>query len=539
MTEENTKIVPNYGNDKHAKLLNMPQLIANMKMGQNVTRGICFGAKIAAMNAVESFVNENGVEQMNKTLPLFNLKQSVVPEMCEAVTSILPLDNENVLVGTGESENNLHIVNMKKVREANYKFKKSCEKPEGPRLSRPETENSVMDLTKLLPRTEQVQWKGGVKGLSMNKDGTMIACSSRNAKDLTVLGFDKSKKWTEECKEMNEMMNRQENRTPIYNCFEVIIRGWHKHPTLPNEFEDEIDHFGIFTRGGLLKRFAHGQCHTRTITDTCWIGDEQVVSVGDDGYIILWDLDGEKSVEEREQWPTQILSVSITGIAKISSRLHLKEVFRTPGALQNRAKIVGINKIGETGKIVTSTSKGRVHIMNGVSAVGSDVWKLPKSYLPISFLPEIKVIIAQDVHQTTGEVIVATPYHMMFIDHRQSKPTGVVRVYDCGDLGQLKNGPVTKINAECGFIIVGHKSGNLNLFDRRMCKIVKDKDEVYNIEPSWLYDRLEKIPYSPSGPFDIYPVKAISKIKHKTIAGGGPITCNGEFWAMGTLSFFE
>jgi len=201
----------------------------------------------------------------------------------------------------------------------------------------------------------------------------------------------------------------------------------------------------------------------------------------------------------------------------------------------NRAKLVGIDNIGETGKVVVSTTKGRVYIMEGINARGSTKWMFPKEYLPVTFLPEVKVVIDQDVHQTTGEVIVSTAFHMMLLDHRQPKATGIVRVYDTGDLG---NGPITKIKAGCGFIIVGHKSGNLNLFDRRMGKIIENREGSYNIEPSWLCDRHERAQYS-GQPFDIYPVKASALNGHKIIAGGGPVSCNGEFWAMGTLSFFE
>ena len=69
------------------------------------------------------------------------------------------------------------------------------------------------------------------------------------------------------------------------------------------------------------------------------------------------------------------------------------------------------------------------------------------------------------------------------------------------------------------------------------CEIINDGKEVYNIEPSWLADRLDKAP--DSGPFDIYPVRAIARQNHKIIAGGGPVTCNGEYWPMATLSVFE
>ena len=407
MAKEISKCVPNYGNERDVKMLNMPQVLANMQLGKRgITKEICYRSKIASMNSTKLFISENGVQQMQKVKPLFNLKQSVVPETCEIVTSILPIDNENILVGTGSSDNDLHMVNMKKVVEANYEFKNSCAKPKGKRLSTPKTEKSVMKLTKLLPRTAQVQWGGGVQGLSTNKDGTLIACSSRNGKDLTILGLDRNKKWSYECKDMNEALSKEE--IPVYNWAEIIIRGWHKNPTLPNSFEVE-DKFGIFTRGGFLNRFAHGQGHTRNIVDTCWIGNKQVVSVGDDGCIILWDVDEEKPAEEREQWPTQILSVVERGITKLSGRIHQRKVFSEPNALTDRAKLVGIDMIGGTGKVLTSTTRGKIYVMNGINANNSDVWEFPGKYLPISFLPETRVVVDQDVHQATGEVIVSTP----------------------------------------------------------------------------------------------------------------------------------
>ena len=65
-------------------------------------------------------------------------------------------------------------------------------------------------------------------------------------------------------------------------------------------------------------------------------------------------------------------------------------------------------------------------------------------------------------------------------------------------------------------------------------KIIDDKKEAFNIEPSWLEDH-----YDNSGPFDVYPVKTIARQDHKIIAGGGPATCNGEWWSMAALTKFE
>ena len=539
-----TDKIKNYG---YPRMLSVPDAINKMRLGGNANRDLCYGARIAAMRSYEEFAKEKGVHNMMDMKSIFNIKHSVVPPICEEVTTILPLDSENVLIGTGSSENELIVVNWRKVREANFEFKRSRNELRKninfPILSKPRTEFSVQRVTKLLPRTAEVQWHGGVQGLTMNDDGTLIACSSRSAKDLTILAFNRDEKWSEDREEINEESSRRER--VIYTGFDSLIHGWQRNPTLPNhwrtEDDKEIKKFGLYTNAGFLERFGQGQGHTRNITGTCWYGNKQVVSVGDDGYVVLWDVDETKSEEERESWPTKMVSVTKkedqNEVVRTSNRIHQREILSTLGERENRAKLIGVNKINGCEKIVTCTSRAKILIMDGVSPNNPVIRKVPCEHLPISkFLPETRLLTAQDVHQDTGEIVVATPYHFVLFDQRKEDPTAVVNVYEKGRVG-LYNGPVTAINAGCGLICVGHKSGNIQMFDRRTCKVITDEKQAYNIEPSWLADHLDKAVMD--GPFDVYPVKAIARQNHKIIAGGGPVTCNGEFWTMATLSIFE
>ena len=531
--------IKNYG---FSRPLSVPDAINKMRLGRNVNRDLCYGAKLAAMKSFEMYASENGIQNMMNMQRSFNLKHSVVPPTCEEVTAILPLDNENVLIGTGTSENEIHCVNWRKVREANFEFKKSRSDPKVPVLAKPRTEHSVQRLTKLLPRTADVQWHGGVQGLTMNDDGTLIMCSSRSAKDLTILQFDRNEKLTEERVEINE--ERSRNERIVYTWADAIIDGWQRNPTLPNHFRtddgEEIKKFGLYTKAGLLTRLGQGQGHTRNITGTCWIENKRAVSVGDDGCVVMWEVDETKSEEERSTWPTKMVSVTKrrdeNEVVRTSNRIRQREILSTPER-DDRAKLIGVNKISGCGKIVTCTTRAKVLIMDGVSPNNPDIRSVPCEHLPISkFLPETRLLTAQDVHQATGEIVVATPYHIMLLDHRSEKLTAVMDVCGGGRFS-LYNGPATAVSAGCGLIAVGHKSGNIQMFDRRTCKVIPDGQAAYNIEPSWLADHLERA--VDAGPFDVYPVKCIARQNHKIIGGGGPVTCNGEFWTMATLSIFE
>ena len=534
-----TNEIKNYG---CPKVMNVSKAITEMQMGRRAEKDLCYGTRVAAMKAFELYAKEHRIHNMMTMQPTFNLKQSVVPESCEEVTSILPIDKNNILFGTGSTENEIHMLNVPKMREANYEYKKSCRSVFG-RMSKPRTNESIQRLTKLLPRTAEMQWDGGVKGLTMNTDGTLIMCSSRNGKDLTFLKIDRSEKYSEERAEINEERSTKEQA--IYTWADAIIYGWNKNPTLPKHFKDEngedFEDFALYSKGGLLTRFGQVQAHTRNITGTCWYGNEQAISVGDDGFMIYYDVDETKSVEERSSWPTKMVSITKkkdqSKVVRTSNRIHQREILSSPTDRNDRARLIGVNKINGSGKIVTCTARAKIIITDGVDPKNPDVRSFPREHLPINnFLPYTKLLAAQDVHQSTGEVVVATPYHIMLLDHRREKPTAVGNVYDTGKVG-LRNGPVTTISADCGIINIGHKSGNIRMLDRRTCEIINDGKEVYNIEPSWLADRLDKAP--DSGPFDIYPVRAIARQNHKIIAGGGPVTCNGEYWPMAALSVFE
>ena len=538
----------NYG---YPRILNVPAALSKMSLGGRVSRDLCYGAKVAAMKSHELFLEENGNYHdpnpyMRSERPTFNIKQSVVIPIKEEITAILPLDDENTLVGAGTRDNDLFCVNWKKAREANLEFKKNRvnPNPNTVRIAKPSTEFSVQELSKLLPRTAVMQWDGGVKGLKMNESGTLIMCSSRDAKDLTILSYDNSVKWSEDCERINE--ERMQKERAIYTWADGIIHGWNRNPTLPNHWnngdEGDIEKLALYTKAGLLTRMGQGQGHTRNITGTCWYGDKEGISVGEDGYVVYWNIDETKSVEERDTWPTKMVRIKKRNrnnqnqVVRVSNRIHQTEMLSKPEERENRAKLIGIDKISGCGKIVTCTSKAKVIIMDGNNPVNSDVQTVPRKYLPIpksKFLPETRLLVAQDVNQDTGEIVVATPSHIVLFDQRKPEPTTGVYIYDAGKVG-LRNGPLTAINSGCGYIAFGHKSGNVRMLDRRTCKVIVDEKEAFNIEPSWLEDH-----YDNSGPFDVYPVRTIARQNHKIIAGGGPATCNGEWWSMAALTKFE
>ena len=538
-------------NYAYPRILNIPAALGKMSLGGRVSRDLCYGAKVAAMKSHELFLEENGNyydpnPYMRSKRPIFNIKQSVVIPIKEEITAILPLDDENALIGTGTRDNDLFCVNWKKAREANLKFKRNRVNPDpyADRIAKPSTEFSVQELSKLLPRTAVMQWDGGVKGLTMNKSGTLIMCSSRNAKDLTILSYDSSVNWSKDCERINE--ERIEKEPAVYSWADAIIHGWSRNPTLPSHWnngdEGDVEKLALFTRAGLLTRMGQGQGHTRNITGTCWYGDKEGISVGEDGFVVFWNVDETKSVEERDTWPTKMVCIKKRNrnnqnqVVKVSSRIHQKEMLSNPEERENRAKLIGIDKIKGCGKIVTCTSKAKVIIMDGTNPASPDVKTVPREYLPIPksmFLPETRLMVAQDVNQDTGEIVVATPSHIVLFDYRESDPITGVDIHDTGRSG-LRDGPITAINSECGHIAIGHKSGIVRMLDRRTRKVIVDEKDAFSIEPSWLEDHYDK-----SGPFDIYPVKTISRQDHKIIAGGGPATCNGEWWSMAALTKFE
>ena len=536
----------NYG---YPKVLNMPAALSKMSLGGKVGRDLCYGAKVAAMKSHELFLEENGNyfspdPCMRSKRAIFDIKQSVVLPIKEEITAILPLDDENTLVGAGTRENDLFCVNWRKIREANLEFKKNRANlsPLEVRIAKPSTDFSVQELSKLLPRPANMLWDGGVKGLTKNESGTLIMCSSKSAKDLTILRYDSSVRWFEGCEAINK--ERIGKEPVVYTWADAIIHGWKRNPTLPNHWktgaEGDIEDLSLYTRAGLLTRLGHGLGHTRNITGTCWYGDKEGVSVGEDGFVIFWNVDETKSVEERSTWPTKMVCVKKRSdqnqVVRVSNRIHQAEMLSNHEERENRAKLIGVDKISGCGKIVTCTSKARIIIMDGANPVNPDVQCVPREYLPIpksKFLPATRLLVAQDVHQDTGEIVVATPSHVILFDHRKKEPTTGVNVLETGRVS-LRNGPVTAVNAGCGHIAIGHKSGNVRMMDRRTCKVIVDEKEAFNIEPSWLEDH-----YANTGPFDVYPVKSIARQGHKIIAGGGPATCNGEWWSMAALTKFE
>ena len=120
--------VPNYGDMKTSSIR---QMVANMQLGRNIESKMCLGTKLAAMGSFKLVCDEKGVQNLQRMQPIFTLKQSVVPEVCEEVTSILPIDDEYVLCGTGTTENELILISSKekkKVRKGRAKTRHQGQK---------------------------------------------------------------------------------------------------------------------------------------------------------------------------------------------------------------------------------------------------------------------------------------------------------------------------------------------------------------------------------------------------------------------------
>ena len=143
-------------NYAYPRILNIPAALSKMSLGGRVSRDLCYGTKVAAMKSHELFLEENGNcydpnPYMRSKRPIFNLKQSVVIPIKEEITAILPLDDENTLIGAGTRDNDLFCVNWKKAREANLEFKRNRVNPDpyADRIAKPSTEFSVQELSKL------------------------------------------------------------------------------------------------------------------------------------------------------------------------------------------------------------------------------------------------------------------------------------------------------------------------------------------------------------------------------------------------------
>merc|ERR1712218_81781 len=150
-----------------------------------------------------------------------------------------------------------------------------------------------------------------------------------------------------------------------------------KHGTGHFKWED-----GSYYKGYFFENKFHGKGEY-----TCWYGNEQAISVGDDGFMIYYDVDETKSVEERSSWPTKMVSITKkkdqSKVVRTSNRIHQREILSSPTDRNDRARLIGVNKINGSGKVVTCTARAKIIITDGVDPKNPDVRRFPREHLPI------------------------------------------------------------------------------------------------------------------------------------------------------------
>ena len=189
--------------------VSMPFVLNQMQMGKTRYKDINYGARLAAVQNVDMIeVKENTAESSSErvrnirymcqdamykpaTLNCHSgMKVSVIPELTEQITGATFIDSNFVLLGGGDSSNELYVVDIREVRKANSKFKENARrvgvKPDSLKMS-PDTGRSVEKVSRILPRTNNSWWTRGTKGLKMNRPENLIICSAANGCNLAIL----------------------------------------------------------------------------------------------------------------------------------------------------------------------------------------------------------------------------------------------------------------------------------------------------------------------------------------------------------------
>ena len=531
---------------KTPKTMNIVTLLEKMKSGRLNSmedyKNMKYGIRVTTMEAEERFRRSENAKIKHECIydegssecfwsvqrtrrPELNCnrgeKTSVIPPLCEQVTSALFLNNNDLLVGGGVSNNQLFFVSMKEVRNSNRMFKMLGENKinmaEYSLKMTPNTCKSVKNITEVLPKTKMPEWSRGVKGLEMNEYKNLIICSAKNGCDLAVLKLDQ---------------NIAKDENSYAESSEVISEAKNvKNPYLYTENTK----FKMKTSAGTVTSFGMGSAHSRPISDMTWWRNQIAVTSGEDGLVAFWNLDKDSPKEMKEEWPNTILSITEAGVVKISNRLHQQQIFCVDrNKKRTRSNLVGVDEIEGTEMIVTCASEGSTHIIDGNEARLVEKRWFPSEHLPGRLRRDTGIIIDQDVCQDSKEIIVATAYKLMITDPRT--PTDTILNISENEL-MFKHGFLTAVNTEDKIIAIGHRSGAISFYDRRNNKIFGDVGEdrsnrqIWSLGPSWQSQKEEAC--------DTYPVRVLKSRGHRLLAGGGPIYNNGEYWSMSMLTLFE
>ena len=253
------------------------------------------------------------------------------------------------------------------------------------------------------------------------------------------------------------------------------------------------------------------------------MNNETALSVGNDGFVILWNISSGGNYFG--EYPSTIVGLATkteTDQEEIvdARGMEFGELTKKIYTPDYKSQLVNIDIINGTEKLVTSTREGNVHIFNINSPGKGETKQFPKE----EGRTGMGEVVGQCISKATEEIIVANKEKILFVDPRQLKPSEVIQMYPGG---QNKRGPVTAISGGCCELIeIGCEGGYVQFLDRTANRVLPDDTDFWNITPDWVHP-------------DKIPVSKIGHLNHKIIAGGGTALRNRNKNSLPILTVFE